>query len=295
MKHYSLLIAGVMLTLTSCLKDKGTFTKDQFAGNAENSSVQVHLGGLINYESAAVLIPSGETDDQEFEFALYLASNKVNDKDVTVKISLDDNARQAYVTAKPEINYLPLPATNFELAKTTYTIKAGSRYDTVLVKVKHPETLDPTKSYMFPITITDASGLLIPANFKTIYYHIIGNPIAGGYNWDFSRWNNGTGTGALNSSSFTGDVTAFVPLSPTTITIASGYVDIRYELSFTDNNGILSDFILRQNQVDVGEAGVTIIDGPHILKADPVSGEYIFQFKANNGTADRFIIDRYYK
>lgn len=291
-------VAGCLaltLMLTSCLKDRGTFTKDQFAGNAANGSVQILLGGMINYSDAAVILPSGSHADMELEFVLYLASSTVNGKDVPVKIALDDKARVDYLAANPEIDYLPLPAANFGLSATNYTIHAGTRYDTVVVRVKDPASLDPTKSYMFPITITDASGLLIPENFRTIYYHIIGNPIAGSYSWDFSRWNNGTGTGPLNAASFTGEEQAFIPLSPTRISVESGYLGIRYELSFTDNNGVLSDFVVRQNQQDVADQNITITDGPHIVKADPVTGEYIFQFKANNGTADRYLIDRFYK
>ena len=41
------------------------------------------------------------------------------------------------------------------------------------------------KNYMLPISITTApAGSTISTNFKTIYYHLIGNPIAGLYNWE---------------------------------------------------------------------------------------------------------------
>ena len=65
-------------------------------------------------------------------------------------------------------------------------------------------------------------------------------------------------------------------------------------ISFTNNGGVLSDFSVKMNEDDIATmkaAGVVVTDGPNIIKADPTTGEYIFQYK----TLTRYVIDRYYK
>ena len=42
---------------------------------------------------------------------------------------------------------------------------------------------------MLPISITDASGKSLTSNQNTIYFHIIGNPLAGPYNVAGTRYN----------------------------------------------------------------------------------------------------------
>jgi hypothetical protein len=42
---------------------------------------------------------------------------------------------------------------------------------------------------MAPISIVDASGKGLSANLNTVYFHTIGNPLAGQYSYDFYRWN----------------------------------------------------------------------------------------------------------
>ena len=64
---------------------------------------------------------------------------------------------------------------------------------------------------MFPISITDAQGVKISGNFGTIYYHLIGNPLAGKYNLVGTRYN------------YTGTVAYAGPTGPTTPNIPAGF------------------------------------------------------------------------
>jgi BT_3987-like, N-terminal domain len=193
------------------------------------------------------------------------------------------------------LEYEVMPDSVYHLISTSATIKAGESAAALKIAF-FPSKIYNKKNYGLPIVITDASGQTISGNYGTLYLHTIGNPIALAYNWDFTRSNNGSGTGSPTGASFTGESSAFIPLTPTEVEVKSGYVEIRYNLSFDDDgNGNLTNFKVKMNAADVKNAAVSIIDGPHIIKADPETGEYIFQFKANIGTADRYLIDRFYK
>jgi hypothetical protein len=144
-----------------------------------------------------------------------------------------------------------------------------------------PTKINLLNNYMLPISITVApAGSSISANFKTIYYHLIGNPIAGLYNWEWIRYNNadGTGTPAYDLDLSPG---VFAPIDNTTVSIASG-TNVNYILTFKNTAGVLSDFNVSLEAASVTTAGITITGGPTIITADPTTGTYKFNFTYDN-------------
>jgi hypothetical protein len=90
-----------------------------------------------------------------------------------------------------------------------------------------------------------------------------------------------------------------VPLSATEVEVPTGYfTQPRYIISFKDNGGTLSDFEVKFNADDLkymADNGVVVTDGPNILIADPVAKRFKFQFVVSTGTANRYLIDEFYK
>ena len=153
---------------------------------------------------------------------------------------------------------------------------------------------------MGAITLKDAQGQKISGNFSTLYFHTIGNPLAGNYNWNFNRWNNNTGTGTMSGAAFMGGTTTFLPDDPTTVEVQTGYyTKPHYVITFTNTAGKLSDFAVQFNVKELAANytanGITITDGPRILLADPIAGHYKIQYLAFNGAAFRYVIDDFYK
>jgi hypothetical protein len=106
-----------------------------------------------------------------------------------------------------------------------------------------------------------------------MYFHTIGNPIAGAYSWDFIRYNNPEGTGTPSSLSFYGAEIIFAPVNPTTIRVPTGYfTQPDYIITFKNSGGVLSDFkaIIDPAAVeaDFVPNGITITSGPTILVED---------------------------
>jgi hypothetical protein len=197
--------------------------------------------------------------------------------------------------------------TMYKLGQTSLVIKAGTRNIRTQVTIYSDpiKAQDPDKSWMLPISLTNASGNSITSN-STMYINVIGNPIAGPMLWDFKRWNltaqqTAEPTSAPNGGSWVNQPTAFVPLNGTAILVPSGYfVQPNYQLSFTNTAGVLTNFqaVIYQPDLDaLIAAGITVTDGPNVLIAIPSGSgakRYKLQYQVFNGTAYRYIIDEFH-
>ena len=286
--------------LVSCLKDS-TINAD--GGLSSGRFIEIPYSGLENFGNNAVLT-AGVADPIVIPIIINVANadSKALDKDLTVTLSIDEAARTAYNgNAANVVKFAAIPDSSYSFPQKTGVIKAGHSLDTLYITF-YPNKIDPSKNYMAAITLKDAQGQKISANFSTLYFHTIGNPLAGNYTWDFLRWNNNTGMGNMAGSAFKGGATTFLPDDPTTVEVQTGYyTKPHYVITFSNNAGVLSDFSVQFNVNELANLytanGVSIIDGPHILVADPIAGHYKIQFLAysTGALAYRYIIDDFYK
>jgi hypothetical protein len=276
----------LLATLNSCVKDRNPSATD-FSGLKDH--VTLVGGGITNFSSNNIRF-SGDT--ASYKIIADLASVNLPTSPVNVTLAVDSSLVTAYNIANGT-NFLPLPSNAYKIASTSLAIPAGQQYATTTVEI-YKDKVDPVKSYLLTVSIKDASGKLLTSNLNTIYFNIIGNIIAGDYKWDFTRWGQPSNTGSPDIT-FTGHTATFVADNGNQVEVPSGYyIGPRYVISFTNNAGVLSDFSVKMNADDVATmsaGGVSITDGPNIIKVDPIAGEYIFQYK----TKTRYVIDRYYK
>jgi hypothetical protein len=215
-------------------------------------------------------------------------------------VGVDDAKRVAY-NGMGGVQFDPQPDSTYLMGPTTMTIKAGFRLATFMV-IYYPKKIDPTRTYMLPISLTDASGITISGNLATIYFHIVGNLLAGSYSQEWIRYNNSTGTG---TPAYDEDVSPgiFVPISPTEISVTSG-TGVTYFLSFTNNNppgghdlSLLTDFSLYMDPAEFLEPAnnITLVpNSPNIVLADPVNHTFTFNFQyVNSASAPRNITDKF--
>jgi hypothetical protein len=174
-----------MLGLTSCLKkdamnvdpDKTTanVVELQFieggSGTTINSGMQYFSGGALVYPSSHV----SDTADYNISFA---GANTLS-KDLTVTIAVDPS-KVLDNLANDSIKYVLMPDSLYKIVSTTATIKAGEKIAHMQL-IFFPSKVDPAVSYMLPVVIKDAQDQTISTNFSTIYFHFIGNPLAGSY------------------------------------------------------------------------------------------------------------------
>ena len=281
LSNYSYLITGISLVfaLGSCVKDRNDLATDfsniqPIVEIRDNISGVGNDAGLANFGKAALNLSADHPDT--VSFYVNLASVNVMNHDISVTLAIDDAARVAYnadaLAADPNaVQYEPLPDSVFSFTQTQTTIPAGLRVGMVSVVFDKSKIPDPVKSYMLPITITDASGLTISGNFATIYYHVIGNPLAGNYLQDFYRWNDvADTTGPPNSTVFEGQPIPISPESSTTLALPESYLQTFtggfISLSFTNDNGVLSDFSASLN--DATKKGLD--DQAFVVKTAPV-------------------------
>ncbi len=290
-RHF-LLYTSLLIILGSCVKSR--------SGETDFSNLKpivvIREGGMQNFGSTALTFPATDSVDTTYFRVNYAATN-VAPKDITVQLGFDSGALNTYNNAGGA-QYAKFPDSIYSFTTTTVTIKAGQSFSDPIPFAVYPSKIDPTKNYMFPISILNAGGLNISGNFSTVYYHLIGNPIAGAYQRQWLRWSKADSSGTPNFNVTSS--TIFAPTDPTTIRVNSG-TGVSYIVSFTDSAGIPTNFAVAfpSSSTDTGSPaanGITITGGPTIERADPKSGVYRFTFSYLNGSgAPRVIVDQFVK
>ena len=174
-----------MLLLASCVKNRNEGATD-FSQLAP--IMQIPEGGLTHFSSSALLFPASDLSDTA-RFHVNYAATTTAPTDIVVTLAYDAAALAAYNAANPTATYEKFPDSIYSFTQTRVTVKAGQSYSDLVKLVVYPSKIDPSKSYMLPISITDAQGIRISGNFGTIYYHVIGNPLAGDYQDYGMRYN----------------------------------------------------------------------------------------------------------
>ncbi|HET7001739.1 MAG TPA: DUF1735 domain-containing protein, partial [Puia sp.] len=192
----------VVIVGSSCVKS--------VSGRTDFESLQptvlISEGGLQNFGINAILFPPTDDADTTY-FHLNYAATSVAPQDEVITIAIDPAAMDAYNAANGS-DYTLFPDSIFSFTTTSVKIPKGNNYSAGVPLIMFPSKINLLKDYMLPISITAGpAGATVASNHKTIYYHLIGNPIAGLYNWDWYRWNgtlpvgpNTGGTPALGGS-----------------------------------------------------------------------------------------------
>jgi hypothetical protein len=248
-------------------------------------------GGMANFQANALLFPPTDPADTAY-FHVEYASTTTAPQDEVVTIAIDQAALDAY-NALGGNQYTIFPDSIFSFSTTSVTIPKGNNYSAGIPLIVFPDKINLLNNYMLPISIkVTPKGSTISSNYTTIYYHLIGNPIAGLYSQEWIRYNNagGTGTPAYDLDLSPG---VFAPLDGTTISVSSG-TGVNYILTFTNTGGVLSNFQVSLDPASVTAAKITITGGPTIITADPTTKTYQFNFTYNNSSgAARNITDKF--
>jgi hypothetical protein len=235
----TILAATALLFLSSCLKDKSHYVNFGQSG----TWVDFPKGGAVNYGGQAIT-DAGDTVGRKF--AVNVASPELQTIATTVTFKVNDQATvDAYNKSQSAVFYTLMPADAYKITTTKVTIAAGQLfgYDSVTF---YKDKMDPSKSYMMPITMISTTNGKLTANLNTLLYHFIGNPFAGSYTYDYTR--------TPPSGNIVGGTASLSPVTPTDVEGFSGYYTgkVRYEFSFTANpDGTYSDLTIALNSDDV--------------------------------------------
>ncbi|HEY6978892.1 MAG TPA: DUF1735 domain-containing protein, partial [Chitinophagaceae bacterium] len=180
MKKLSIFIIVLSFFATGCLKDDPNVDFSNLG-----TVVQMPYSGKGFFAQDAV---TDAADTIVKTFTINIASTYPLNKDLNVTVGTDNSLVDEYNAYDPAVHYEAMPDSAYSFNETTITIPAGSRLDTLQVTF-YKTKLDPSKSYLLPISIKDASGETISGNMSVHYYHFIGNPIAGSYSWEWIRYN----------------------------------------------------------------------------------------------------------
>src|SRR4030095_2390938 len=133
---------------------------------------------------AAALLPDPTADFDTVYFHLNYAATDVAPTDIEITIGIDQDALAAY-NALGGNQFEIFPDSIYCFTTTTFTIPKGANYSADIPLAIFPTQINLLNNYMLPISIKAApAGTTISPNVKPIYYPLIGNPIAGLYNWE---------------------------------------------------------------------------------------------------------------
>ena len=226
-------IIAFALSLTGCLKDKPNVDFSNVAPTAEISSGSLvsdnsPISGVSYFKSAT--LPSFSKDTtcdcylpDTVTFNVNITGEYPPTKDVTVTLGIDDTKRVAYNSLPiADVQYQAAPDSIYTLITKSVLVKAGSRLAKASI-VFYPAKIDPSTSYLFPVSITDASGTLISGNLGTVYFHNLGNKNAGAYAETGTR-TNFNGAAAAGSIAGVSDLAGVKNAAPENTTV----IDIDY-------------------------------------------------------------------
>jgi hypothetical protein len=253
----------------------------------------------LRYFGNQSLLLDPTVDNDTMTFAVALEGVESLDRDVNVTLVTPEDLLDDYYYGD-SIEYAMLPEAGFTLLSTSAVIPKGKSYAEFKV-VFHPSQIDLSQNYMLPLTVTNDANLIVSSNYGAVYYHIIGNPLAGLYTWHYRRYNNADTVGATSGT--LDDIALFAPKDGTTVETSGGYastvgLNAPYIITFTNTDGVLSDFKVTIDPDLVGgltENGITITKNPIFVKATvtPTSKYFKIMYQVFNGTANRTLIDEY--
>jgi hypothetical protein len=270
MKRILIIVPFVIaVVLTGCLKDKPNVDLSKTGVVAEigtaNTAATVNepASGLAYFNNANLSFP--DTNSYTVWFTVNIASDNPPTKDIPITLAVDQQALANYISNPDNVQFVVFPDSTFTISSLTGTVKAGNknRLDTFFVTF-NPQKISPAFSYMLPLSITAAPGCTISGNLGTIYFHIVGNPLAGTYNVTGVRYNytgiigyNGgpIPAGYVSTTSFPG-TSAGVPVDPTDLALdfanlgSSGYqIIVNYDPSVSTTAISVSENAYMQTQV----------------------------------------------
>jgi len=163
----ALSISSLALLLSSCLKDSKYYV------DFTKTTPLVELPGAANVSGTAgyfeVVGVTAADGPSPFNVPVNLAAPNPLGNSIKVTFKEDQAAFDTYNAANGGV-YTIMPADAFNSSGLSVTIPAGQNLVNLVVEVT-TTALDPTLSYVLPLTISDASGIQI-SNYKTILFNV---------------------------------------------------------------------------------------------------------------------------
>ena len=278
-KTYLFFTLMAVMLLSSCLKDKG-FDNGEYGAinsNVEGGKwVSIEQSGLGNFSKAAVLVNPLSATVLKIPIAVDLDWVNKTSEPITVTLAIDNSLIGTYNSANGK-SFVAATPDMVKLTQTTLTIPAGERTATTTLEVTQNK-FDPSKSYLFPVVITQVSGgFTTTSNFNVKWFNVIGNPLAGPYLWTFRRYQQADTSGAPNGGgSFVNQAVTINPVTDKTVFYPESYTQTfinatgGFLLSFTNTNGVFSNFTVALDAKSIADfpgAGFTLGGGPKIVDA----------------------------
>lgn len=282
-----MLVLAALLPMAGCVKSKDqTFTDFSKVSDL----VILQNAGLANFDGSNIIITPASHDTLLLDVYAALASVYPSNSAITVKLGINDAARTAYNTSN-RTNYQAFTNNMYKLLTNTITLPVGQHYVKTTLEV-YKNFVDVTKSWMLPITITDASGKALSSNQNILYFHIIGNPMAGPYKVTGTRYNyNGPAVGTPASTNNLAASKTALPISETTISL--DYANVGggwgYEITFDATYTKITNTVANATILAGVQSGTFALTAP--TEYDPLTKTIKLHTSYTNTSGNARLID----
>ena len=178
MKKVLLILSGVVLVASSCLKDKPNTDFSSITPIAElttastSGTPQAPVSGLAFWTGAAIAMNDTMTVPITVTFTANIASDYPLNVATPFTLAVDTPLVSSFNSSGTSPNtFGVLPSSDYNFAVTTGTVPAGQRLDTFTVVV-NPVPVPDSVYLMLPISITNAGSVEISGNLSTIYFNV---------------------------------------------------------------------------------------------------------------------------
>lgn len=270
-----ILMTGIVMTETGCLKDKlydsGTIQSEHATG-PQPKVVEVRLTASSNANFLVLSLENSSTDTTMDLVPIDLATPGPATQDIHVTVALDSSLVDAFDTANGTDYAMP-PSSMYTIVNPVVTIPKGSHIGYVQIKFKVSDFLGGSWALGFQITGIQESGYTVSGNLNT---GIVSIGVKNQYDGIYANTCAIYKSGALLTTT-NGNVTLATKSSNTVTTTTLGNYFSPYDCEFTINP---------DNSVTVSSADFQVTNiGPNTF--DPstktiqvsfsiLSGKYVF-------------------
>lgn len=160
------MLLGAMLTLAGCEKDLAYEIQTD-----SKEGAQIFIAKANNGFQNLTIFPFTE-EERTFTFGAGFGALGLPASDIKITFSVDKHALDS-INSIRESSDLPLyeefPAEAYTIENTKVTIPKGGMSSNLVTIRYFSKKFDPTKSYLLPLSITDASGYSVNPFTKTMF------------------------------------------------------------------------------------------------------------------------------
>lgn len=161
------ILPAIVTLLVACEEESPVY--EQLTGSTEGT--QIYIAKAAKGIQDLTIYPYA--DERSTTFGVNYGGLSLSNADILVHLSIDQEALDSINNIRVnggQDPYVLFPEDTYTLDKTALTIPKGEQSSDIALLTYFPNAFDGDKSYVLPISISDASGFPINNTSKTVFF-----------------------------------------------------------------------------------------------------------------------------